>query len=163
MIQRYALVLLVVHVAYAAAWLSLSNHSEQAFERWSVVCAATVMTLAYGIFSGAYYWANKTRLNTAIAANKLFLCLFFGLLTLPVLWGIALHAPYDLHARNPYALFVVPPWIRCYLYWGVSLTSIAAVYEFWRRNWGPGSRFDPDPPAEPPDFLLSTDVVVSHK
>ena len=139
MTRRLVLINALPLAALAVVWVLLTPHSRLVFERWSVAITATVLTVAYIGFAAAFFLARKTRLNAAAAHNKFDLFLFFGLLSLPVLWGLVWHdAPFR---ANPYALWVVPPFVRCWLFWRVSISSVGQAYEFWRANWGPRSTF----------------------
>lgn len=140
MIRRFALAALAAHAAYALAWVVIGERNKLVFERWSVTFAATVLTLGYAVLVVAYFRAQKTRLNSALAINKFYLMLLFGLLTLPSLWGVLVRdAPYRV-AGNPFSYWIAPAWLRTYLYVFTAISTLGVLYEFWRRNWGPGSR-----------------------
>jgi hypothetical protein len=139
MVRRFALMALAVHVAYALAWWLTAPSSELIFERYAVTVCATVMTIAYAVLVIAYFKAGKTRLNSALAVNKFYLFLLFGLLTLPSLWGVVIRdAPYRV-VGNPYSYWIPPGWLRTYIYVFLALSTIGVLWEFYRVNWGPGS------------------------
>jgi hypothetical protein len=147
MILRFAMGALILHGLYAIAWYGFGEHNKLVFERYAVLAAANVVTATYFVFAGAYVWANKTRLNAALSLHKAYLFLFFGVLTMPIVWGLALNdAPWRL-PPNPYAVWIAPAWLRTYVFSGVAVTSLGALFEWWRANWGAGSR----PPGFPPD------------
>lgn len=136
MIRRFILGALALHIAYAVFWIVLGAHSEMIVERWAVAIAATVLTLGYCVLVVGFWRARKSRLNIALAVNKFYLLLLFGVLTLPILWGVIYYdAPYR---ENPYSFWVSPPWLRTYIYMGTSISVIGVLYEFWRANWGGG-------------------------
>lgn len=139
MIRRFALATFALHVAFALGWWMIGVHNKLVVERWAVTLCATILTANYLVLVVAYFRAHKSRLNTALAVNKLYLALLFGLLTLPSLWGVVVRdAPYRV-VGNPFSYWIAPAWLRVYLYLFLAFSTVGVLYEFWRVNWGPGS------------------------
>lgn len=136
MVRRFLLWIVILHVGYAALWIAMSPYQRLVFERYAVLSMEAIACLFYGVLIVAFYEAKKTRLNLALAIQKLFWWLLITFLALPTAIGLVTRdAPYRT-AINPYAIWTVPPWLRTYIWIGLAVSLIGVLYEFWRANWG---------------------------
>lgn len=133
--RRFMPVVLALHVAYAVLWLAMSHDQRHTFERYAVAGAEVTAFVFYLVLIVAFYEAQKTRLNVALAVQKFYWWLLIGALALPVALG-AIYYGAPFRDGSPYALFNAPAWLRTYIWLGLAISLIGVLYEFWRANWG---------------------------
>lgn len=151
MIRRGFVVALLLHLIYAAAWLTIGEQNQLYAERYAVTVAVTIAFVSYTVLVVAYWRARKTKLNTALAVNKGYWALLLGLLILPGQWGVLIRdAPYRLAERNPYSYWIAPAWLRTYLWVFLTISIVGVLYEFCDANdW-----FRPTPATPPAEDRL---------
>lgn len=139
LIRRSLLIVVALHIIYAALWIVMDGRQRLVFERYAVLSMELIACLFYGVLIIAFYEARKTRLNVALAVQKFFWWLLITFLALPTALGLVTRdAPYRT-VSNPYALWIVPAWLRTYIWIGLAVSLIGVLYEFWATNWGPHS------------------------
>lgn len=137
MIRTYGAISVVGAASYAAFWTYADTLKEARFER-NAVATCTVLGVVMGGFIGlAFIRAQKTRLNFAFFL--LFLCItgLFALTIAPNSLGIILNgAPIETNRPpNPYALFVIPSWLRVGLFVVFNFAMLGGIVEFYKANW----------------------------
>lgn len=136
MVGRLLSILLVLHVIYAVIWLVMDQRQQLVFERYAVLTMELIACLFYGVLIVAFYEAQKTRLNLALAIQKLFWWLLITFLALPTAIGLVTRVAPSRAVSNPYALWNVPAWLRTYIWIGLAVSLIGVLWEFYRANWG---------------------------
>jgi len=110
----------ILHVAAFTVWQTTSADTHRDLERWFITVAMIMAIGFYGIIVAAFWVAQKTRLNKALALNKLF-------------WGVLIAAiglPAQTGWYDP-----APQWVRAYIWVGLTLTISWVLYEFVHANW----------------------------
>lgn len=136
-IARYAIVIGLLTLAYTIFWLTTSGKTQELFERYAVAVCTVLGIIMGGFISVAFIAAQKTRLNFACFVLCLAIAMLFGLSIAPnslgVLWY---HAPTGLNRpRNEYALFVIPAWLRVWMFLIFTAAMAGVIVEFYKANW----------------------------
>lgn len=111
---------LLLHIAFIIAWRLTDTDLHRDIERNSVTVAMCAAVIFYSIIVVAFWQAQKTRLNKALALNKTFWGLLIGMFGLPAQTGWWEPAP---------------QWVRAYIWIGLSLTIVWVLWEFVQVNW----------------------------